>query len=148
MVWGLSELGHCTSQDDWPRISCLMNHWWYLYSLEMNGGHTVCYFMWVVFAQSEGFETQAAAEVPGSHSPMEFISLGMSVGLDFWVQICRTEARFPCAWCWYNADDKKIAPTSWLTPLVMMARNGPLFRSLCWATAHQLSCSDFPWLLG
>lgn len=72
--------------------------------------------------------------------PMEIIGLGMFVGLDFWIQICRSEARFPAAWCWYNADDARIAPTSWLTPLVMMARSGPLFRSLCWATAHQLSC--------
>lgn len=44
--------------------------------------------------------------------PMETISLGMFVGLNFWVQICRIEARCPAAWCWYNADDKKIAPTS------------------------------------
>ncbi|RMC11411.1 hypothetical protein DUI87_11530 [Hirundo rustica rustica] len=43
---------------------------------------------------------------------MEMISLGMFVGLDFWVQICSIEARFPADWCWYNADDTKIAPTS------------------------------------
>lgn len=123
------------------RICCLMNHWWCLYSLEMNGGHVLCYFMWVVFAHTlRDVEQKLLMKYLAITPPMEMISLGMFVGLDFWVQLCRIEARFPAVWCWCNADDTRIAPTFWLTTLVMMARNGPLFWSLCWATAHQLSC--------
>lgn len=124
-----------------PGFAVLWNHWWYFYSLEMNGGHTLCYFTWVVFVHSlRDVEQKLLLNYLAVIPPMEIIGLGMFVGLDFWIQICRSEARFPAAWCWYNADDARIAPTSWLTPLVMMARSGPLFRSLCWATAHQLSC--------
>lgn len=132
-----------------PRICYLMNHWCYLCSLEMSGGPTLCYLMWVVFAHSlRDVEQKLLLKYPPVVLPMEMISFGMFVGLDFWVQICRIEARFSAAWCWYKADDTRIAPISWLAPLVMMARNGPSFRSLCWAAAHQLSCSDCPWLLG
>lgn len=113
-----------------PRISCLMNHWWYLYSLEMNGGHTLCYFMWVVFAQGEGFGTEAAAEVLGSSSthgnyqPWDVCRTGFfwcrSVGLrlDFLVLV---------QWWWYKdcsniltytpCDDDKEWILIWVTVL-------------------------------
>lgn len=90
-----------------------MNQWGYLYSLEMNGGYTLCYFMWIVFANSlRDVEQKLLLKYLAVIPPMEMISLGMFVGLDFWVQIYRIEARFPAAWCWYNADDTGIVPTS------------------------------------
>lgn len=78
----------------------------------MNGGHVLCYFMWAVFAHTlRDVEQKLLMKYLAITPPMEMISLGMFVGLDFWVQLCRIEARFPAVWCWCNADDTRIAPT-------------------------------------
>lgn len=64
----------------------------------MNGDHTLCYFMWVVFVHSvRDVEQKLLLKYLAIIPPMEIISFRVFVGLHFWVQICRIKARFPAA---------------------------------------------------